>query len=149
MATIAGFPYREVEFNDTGCVVAPDRARQCVKEAPQQKITDLFVYSHGWNNDYTTARKHYQRFFEVARGVLTARVGATAGSGVGIVGVLWQSILFPDDQPQAVAGGAAGLDDALESSDPIVELKKVFADQRVTLDELGHCSTSSPKASML
>jgi hypothetical protein len=146
MATIAGFPYWELEFNDNGRLAAPDHARRCITEVTKQKITDLFVFSHGWNNDHTLARELYRRFFEVARRVLTARSGPAVGSGVGIVGVLWPSILFPDDQPIAPAGGAAGVGDTARSDDPIAELKKVFPDQSMILDELGRLLDEQPES---
>jgi hypothetical protein len=65
--------------------------------------------------------------------------------GVGIVGVFWPSILFPDDQP-TIAGGAAGADEELELKDPIVELQKVFVRQRMTLEELGRLLKEQPES---
>jgi hypothetical protein len=57
METFAGFPFWEVKFDDMGHMITRDHPLACMKEMRQQKITDLFVVSHGWNNDYKTARE--------------------------------------------------------------------------------------------
>lgn len=57
-------------------------------------ITDVFVFSHGWNNGVASARALYAEMFTLLRDQL----GATAPSTL-FVGVLWPSLLFPDDDP--------------------------------------------------
>jgi hypothetical protein len=147
MKTIAGFPYWELEFDSVGKETTQSFASKCIEEASKQRIADLFIFSHGWNNDRTAARSLYERFFEVIRRILTARrVSAPLGSAVGIVGVLWPSILFPDDQPQTSSGGAAALLDASGSTNVFVELKKVFPNETVTLEKLELLLAEQPES---
>ena len=57
-------------------------------------ITDLFVLSHGWNNGVDSARNLYQGMF----GLLADQLGGHA-EHCAAVGVVWPSLLFPDDDP--------------------------------------------------
>ncbi len=67
--------------------------------------TDLFIISHGWNNDDEDARNLYKRFFESFAAV--AEPADLAGRKFAILGVLWPSKKF--DQLVAVStdGGVA------------------------------------------
>ncbi|HEX9965840.1 MAG TPA: hypothetical protein VGB04_12765 [Allosphingosinicella sp.] len=57
MQSIAGFPFLPLEFTKDG---RPDSAqRQAMLAAAAGElagVTDLFVLSHGWNNDMGEAR---------------------------------------------------------------------------------------------
>ncbi len=145
METIAGFPYWEAEFDGDGRPVDPQLASRRATEFAQRNLTDLFVFSHGWNNDRSDARQVYRRFFESARRVLDAHPGPAPRGRLGIVGVIWPSILFPDDAPTEAAGGAASLDGTPPSSDPIPELAKVFPDRLATLAALGALLQDQPE----
>ena len=145
MQTIAGFPYWEVEFGEDGRSLDPQQTARRVEEIAQRSLTDLFVFSHGWNNSRSDAREVYRRFFEAARRVLD-RHPAPPGTRPGITGVLWPSILFPDDVPEEAAGGAASLDGKAVSGDPIPELEKVFPDRRETLEALGQLLRERPES---
>src|SRR5271166_5696001 len=57
-------------------------------------ITDLFVFSHGWNDGVISARQLYQAMF----GLLADQLGSHLSSSAA-VGVIWPSLLFPDDDP--------------------------------------------------
>ena len=75
-------------------------------------MTNLFVVSHGWNNQVADARSLYQRLFPI----IQAQAGAEPPlPTIGFVGVIWPAIDFPDD-PGTPAGpigiGAQGADDA-------------------------------------
>ncbi len=128
--------------DEDGRAVKPDAAASCAREVAAQQITDLFVFSHGWNNAPHDARSLYERFFASARSVLSARP-AQAGKKPAIVGVIWPSILFPDDEPLAVATDAASLD-ADRDGDAIHELKKAFRDKTLVLDEIGRLLEERP-----
>ena len=145
MQTIAGFPYWEVEFDSDGRPRDPQQVSRRVDEIAQRNLTDLFVFSHGWNNERSDAREIYRRFFESARRVLDAHAGPAPGSRAGIVGVLWPSILFPDDAPTAEAGGAASIDSPGAVADPIAELAKVFPKRLATLEALGQLLRDQPE----
>src|SRR5262249_33715896 len=58
-------------------------------------VHDVFFFSHGWNNSFTGARNLYRDMFTMIAGMLTPE----QLSATGFVGVLWPSLLFPDDGP--------------------------------------------------
>src|SRR6188472_2361257 len=109
---IAGRPHWEVGFDERG---NPDQGEVAalLAELPGQDLTDLLVFSHGWNSSRDQARRLYQRYFEQVPGLL-AQGGGQAK--VGTLGVVWPSKRWADEpDPTAAAGGgggAAGLGDA-------------------------------------
>ena len=63
--TIAGLPFWEVRFDSDG---DPDgEADVFIKEIGEKGITDLFVFSHGWNNSPDVARRLYNGWFSQLR----------------------------------------------------------------------------------
>ncbi|HYN28432.1 MAG TPA: hypothetical protein VES95_00970 [Dermatophilaceae bacterium] len=114
---IAGLPFWEVRFDEQG---DPDAALEntLVTEARQRGVTDLVVFSHGWNNDASIAMRLYTAFFTVLAGQLQHR--RDAATTVGLVGVHWPARRWsdepiPDFVPVPAAapggGGAAALGD--------------------------------------
>src|SRR5688572_27750566 len=97
MDNIAGIPYFEIEFDKRGGI------KRDVN--PAGGFTDLFVISHGWNNDATEARTLYKKFFESFAKVAAAQFDMAAIKPA-IVGVFWPSKRFNEDL--AVSGGEAG-----------------------------------------
>ncbi|MBA3906300.1 MAG: serine-threonine protein kinase [Pseudonocardiales bacterium] len=91
---IAGLPFWEIEFDTEG---DPDPARRAtlLQEVPQHGITDLFVFSHGWNDDPATARRLYDGFFGVLAQQHAAHHPGTAT--VGLVGVMWPAERWSDE----------------------------------------------------
>ncbi|OKH98610.1 serine-threonine protein kinase [Streptomyces sp. CB02923] len=83
-------PYWELTFDADGDPDAGQRDR-LVAGAAQQRVTDLLVFAHGWNNDRSMATRLYQRFF--------APFPAMAGAGVrlGYTGVIWPAMRFSDE----------------------------------------------------
>jgi hypothetical protein len=78
MADIAGIPYVEAAFDKNGTL-----ENQVTLPAG---VTDLFVISHGWNNNAADARALYQRFFE--NFVAVAQPTDLPGRTFAIVGVI-------------------------------------------------------------
>lgn len=159
--TMAGFPYWQVSFDEQGQPAARSEIDTLLAELPGQALTDLFVFSHGWNNDVPAARATYGRFFQTMRDVLQTpgltfrRVGS-----IGTVGVIWPSMLWPDNGPAPAvgaaapsAGGAAALLGAPAPAAPPVSdaaifqtLRAVYATpaQRQALDELERLLATQP-----
>ncbi|MEV6103552.1 serine-threonine protein kinase [Streptomyces sp. NPDC051940] len=86
-------PYWELTFDAEGDVNKVQLTR-LEQQCAERGITDLVVFSHGWNNDRSIATRLYSRFFapfpELTR---------DAGDGVrlGYTGVLWPSMRFTDE----------------------------------------------------
>ena len=94
---VAGFPNFEVQFSKDGAVNTPSDLDDAVGFVKDKGLTDLFAFSHGWNNDMDDARALVANFFAKVRNVLDA--GAVAGLGgrtFGVLTVLWPSKKFAE-----------------------------------------------------
>ena len=128
METLHGFPYFRVEFNKTGKVVDPDQVKALTDFLGEGDTTDLFVISHGWNNDMKEAHNLYSNFFARVRQVLDD--GAVAGLEArkfAIMAVFWPSHKFAERE--LIPGGVASLespftDDLIEEQ--LEDMKRVF-----------------------
>jgi len=142
-ATVAGLPYWELGFDENGNRTDPAAAGRLAAETAAAGITDLFVFSHGWNNDQAHARRLYERFFTQLAQVAQAQ-GITAK--LGTAGIIWPSMRWTDEAEPAGEGGVS-----LRSrpSDPelVAGLKAVFTApaQRTAIDELTALLTERPR----
>lgn len=102
MAELSKFPYFEAEFDKKGKLVDESQVDDAVKELKRLVITDLIVFSHGWNNDLREARDHSKRFAASLRAAADRHLD---GRKTAILGVLWPSKKFADKQ--LIPGGAA------------------------------------------
>ncbi len=96
MTDINGLSYYEVDFNADGSLNTATGGGDGGLPAAVAGggITDLFVLSHGWNNGVDSARDLYQAMF----GLLADQLGGHLSSSAA-VGIIWPSLLFPDDDP--------------------------------------------------
>ena len=118
MTDISGLPYYEVDFNADGSLNTANGGGDGRLPAAVAAggIADIFVLSHGWNNGVNSARDLYVAMF----GLLAAQLGVHLTSSAA-VGVIWPSLLFPDDDPAtapAVPSTGAQLASALTPSFP-------------------------------
>jgi predicted alpha/beta hydrolase family esterase len=136
MSDIAGIPYVEAQFDKNGTLEREVNL--------PGGVTDLFVISHGWNNNSADARELYRRFFE--NFVAVAQPNDLTGRSFAIAGVIWPSKKF--DELVAVSGlpggaeGSASLSAADAGSrqaleEKIERMKETFAEpmQHQILDE--------------
>src|SRR6266446_10562462 len=94
MDKIAGIPYSQVHFDKNGALAE--------KFTLPPSLTDLFVISHGWNNDEPEAHDLYRGIFESFVAVL--QPSDAGGRQFGILGIIWPSKRF--DELVAVSGEA-------------------------------------------
>ena len=115
--TLQGFPFWTLEFNKDATPVDAGSLDAFVDEVGRGAFSDLYVFSHGWNNDRDSALDLYQRYLAEMRKIVSDKgVGAT----IGFAGVIWPSMLWPDDAASAamdteapvMSGGAVSLGDA-------------------------------------
>jgi hypothetical protein len=117
MTEIAGLPFWELTFDADG---DPDAVREDAlrAELPARGITDLIVFSHGWNNDHDIAMRLYEAFFSTLAAQLE-HMPAGRPTSVGLAGVLWPAQRWSDEPipdfaaaaARAGGGGAAALGD--------------------------------------
>jgi hypothetical protein len=138
MNDIAGIPYVEARFNKDGALENQNEVKL------PAGVTDLFVMSHGWNNDDAAARELYRKFFESFKAVEQAN--DLPGRSFAILGVIWPSKKFDElvaaSSPPGGAQGSASLHAADKASDQLLEaklesMKAFFTEpaQQKTLDE--------------
>ncbi|MEO8595707.1 MAG: hypothetical protein ABI759_20475 [Candidatus Solibacter sp.] len=96
MSDIAGIPYVEAQFDKNGILQNPVTL--------PAGVTDLFVMSHGWNNNAEDARGLYRRLF--TNFVAVAAPNDLPGRSFAILGVIWPSKAF--DELVAASGVPAG-----------------------------------------
>jgi hypothetical protein len=115
---IAGLPFWELTFDADGDQDAGSRDAFLagVRDAG---ITDLIVFSHGWNAAPGSARALYEKFFGLLAGQLD-QVPAGRPVTVGLAGVIWPAQRWSDepipDFPAAAAAGPAGAASLREAS---------------------------------
>jgi hypothetical protein len=91
---IAGLRYWELDFDKDGRLVDDGGLLNAASAGTCQ---DLVIFSHGWNSSRSSACALYTKMFELIAGMLPATRRATTE----VAGVLWPSLLFPEDEPAA------------------------------------------------
>ncbi|QZA08734.1 serine/threonine protein kinase [Mycolicibacter heraklionensis] len=136
MTTINGLPYYELDFNADGSLNSEaghgDGGLPAAVAAGG--IADLFIFSHGWNNGVDSARDLYHAMFSLLADQLGTHTATSAA-----VGVVWPSLLFPDDDP-ATAPPVPSTGSQLAAA-----LAPAFPDQQGHLDTLGLLLDSQPQ----
>ncbi len=90
---IDGLSYTEITFGAAGQLLDDGGLAAAAGAAG---VTDVFFFSHGWNNSTDSARSLYQGMFGLLAGQLGARKSRAAAAGI-----FWPSLLFPADDPTA------------------------------------------------
>jgi hypothetical protein len=143
----AAFPYWDITFDAGGAFVEPAAVDIMTAALGTQGITDLFLFSHGWNNTEAMARNMYQTFFAEMKTLLDAPAShAPGGVKVGTAGILWPARRW-DDEPLPGAGTpAAGVQQAPSDGQLVLVLKSVFttSQQQAALDEMAQLLTDRP-----
>jgi hypothetical protein len=96
----------------------------------------LFVFSHGWNTGVGSARDLYNDMF----GQLADQLGPHLGTSAA-VGVIWPSLLFPDDAP---ASSPAALVPST-GSQLATALAPAFPDRQQALTTIGQLLDDKPQ----
>lgn len=123
MATLAGFPYAEIQFTKEGIIFQPDAVNGLFHLLSELHITDLLVLSHGWNNDMEEARSLYQRLVTLVAAEIAKRP-ELALRKFAVAGVFWPSKKFAEEA--LIAGGnAASLTMATHADVLVDQLKEV------------------------
>ncbi|MFC6065818.1 hypothetical protein [Streptomyces ochraceiscleroticus] len=148
MAGVGVKPYWELTCDADGDVDQRQRDALLAGVA-RERLTDLVVFAHGWNNDRSTATRLYTRFFEPFPELL-----AGSGARVGYVGVIWPAMRFtdepiPDFDPSPPARATAG---ATAAGEPVLEdalrhqLAQAFPGRDMLLERLAQLLSERPDA---
>jgi hypothetical protein len=141
----------KITFDDEG---DPDPAaeQELGQQLADSQVTDLIVFSHGWNNDEAAATALYAQWVDL----LNAQLGPDRK--VGFLGVrwpsqLWRDVTIPDfDPPPGAAPGAAALTATTTadagsptlSPQQLQDLKTLFPQGAAELDEIASLLAADP-----
>jgi hypothetical protein len=166
---IAGLPFWELTFDADG---DPDKAQSqaMLAEVTTRETTDLFVFSHGWNNDRAVAKRLYDGFF----GLLAQQLGHAPGASAvnaGLAGVVWPSRRWsdepipdftprtPDDAhgndgtaalpPTATAPPLGGPLDPTLDPQTLTDLRELFPSAAPALDRMAELLATTPDQAAL
>jgi predicted alpha/beta hydrolase family esterase len=115
MNDIRGIPYHEARFDKKGNLEN--------SIASLAGITDLYVISHGWNNNADEARTLYREWFKNFDDI-TKDWPERASRKLCILGVIWPSKALDEIVAAAPSfGGAAGLGDLDAAAEETIKLK--------------------------
>ena len=104
-----GFDWFMLPFDKRGRCLGPQTRAHLVDRAADPTITDVFIFSHGWNNDWNVATRRYRSFID---GYLALR--RTGGLPLDqelnplLIGVFWPSTAL-------VFGSESGMDIAADA----------------------------------
>lgn len=111
MELMAERPYWRVSFTEKGVMASPDPGT-LVDEVVASGVADLFVISHGWATSVQSATQLYQSLLPM---IVAAAADEPRLGPVGLVGIFWPSLWFPDGPAAAPAPGGHALSDPVES----------------------------------
>ena len=95
----ATIPIFEVEFDKHGNVFDSSQVKAVLDSVSERRVTDLLVFSHGWNNDMADARQLYREFFRKAEEMLEKHHGHQLNTRrFAALAVLWPSKKFTDEE---------------------------------------------------
>ena len=103
-------PYYIIPFDKKGRCEGPETQRHLLDNAASH--SDIFLFSHGWNNDWQTATNHYENFIS---GFMKMRrdnnLPVPPNYRPLLVGVFWPSTALVKDDEQAPQMAADAVDD--------------------------------------
>ena len=131
----AALPYYVLPFDADGVCTGPQTFLHLLEAAAG--YSDIFLFSHGWNNDWAAATQRYEEFIQ---GVQSLRrehhLPVPAGYKPLLVGIFWPSQALAWFESEVGPGFAAG-------GDPAAQAAQADLLQRVLQD----IATALPKAS--
>jgi hypothetical protein len=107
-------PFYVLPFDKRGICEAPATRSRLLEDAATGRYTDIFVFSHGWNNDWPGAVKSYRRFIDGFMTMVQERqLALPARFRPLLVGIHWPSaaLTFGDEKAPSMA---AETDEALD-----------------------------------
>ena len=138
-------PYYIIPFDKNGRSDGPQTRAHLVDAVRNGRFTDVFLFSHGWNNDWTVATKRYEDFMNGYMAMRRAHGLPVANPYRPLlVGVFWPST--------ALTFGASEEGPEIAAGDPDAMDRAVAEERRPCARSLNSCqngawigSTSSPR----
>lgn len=99
-------PFYVLPFDKRGICEAPATRTRLLEEVATGRYTDIFLFSHGWNNDWPGAVRSYRRFIDGFMAMVQARqLTLPTPFRPLLVGIHWPSaaLTFGDEEAPAMA----------------------------------------------
>ena len=109
LANDTDLPYYVIPFDKRGTCEGPESRQHLIDHAGE--YSDIFLFSHGWNNDWKTATDRYESFYE---GYIAMRksldIAVRENYRPLMVGIFWPStaLVFEGEKAPSIASGAEG-----------------------------------------
>lgn len=96
-------PLYLLQFDKRGTPTSPATRAELIEAVRAGRYSDVYIFAHGWNNDFDASETLFKTFFQ---GFLGARPADPAWQPV-FVGIQWPSIaiVFPWEKGPQLAGG--------------------------------------------
>lgn len=98
-------PLSVIEFTKAGAVADQAELSEAMAMLEREQATDVLVLCHGWNNDMPAARRLYDR----VNSALSRLLPASTSARPVIIGILWPSVRWADEED--IAGGGVSVSD--------------------------------------
>jgi pimeloyl-ACP methyl ester carboxylesterase len=148
-------PYYIIPFDKKGACVGPATRAHLIESARTAGFTDIVIFSHGWNNDWSVATGRYEHFLKGYMDMRTAHdLPMPAGYKPMLVGVFWPStaLVFGEDEkgPAIAAGDPDAMDQAVaEQLEEVAALAEdLSADDTERLYELAQKVALDPNEAL-
>ncbi|WP_157546757.1 alpha/beta hydrolase [Hamadaea tsunoensis] len=105
-------PFYVLPFDRDGVCTGPLTREDLLDRVASPTVTDIFLFSHGWNNDWATAMGRYRSFI-AGFGQLVARYPINRPFRPVLVGVVWPStaLVLPWEAGPDIAAGTVSDED--------------------------------------
>ncbi len=137
-------PYAAVEFTKDGHVADPSQVTAALAMLDRVQATDVLVLAHGWNNDIGAAERLYTHLTDNLADLIPA--GSPARPAV--IGILWPSVRWADEDQ--LAGGGVSVGDDLTALTSAIAASVDDPELAARLSELaGRLDTTEGRAAFL
>jgi hypothetical protein len=123
---VGEMPWYMMPFDRDGVCTGPETRKHLMAAVAKEPFTDIYLFSHGWNNDWKDATDRYQSFIDGYSKLRAERkLELPEGYRPLLVGVFWPSIVLLTERekaPQILADGEPDEDVIVEEQERVAEL---------------------------
>ncbi|HUP21869.1 MAG TPA: hypothetical protein VNB06_02900, partial [Thermoanaerobaculia bacterium] len=129
-------PYYIIPFDKRGICQGPETRKNLIETLRSGSHSDVFLFSHGWNNDWTVATERYEDFIEGYR-ALRVEQGLPLPPGYRplLIGVFWPSTALVFGKKESGPGFAAVNETAAEADEAVAEERREIEELAADLDD--------------
>jgi Alpha/beta hydrolase len=119
-------PWYMVPFDREGICTGPETRKHLIAAISAHDYTDIYLFSHGWNNDWKAATDRYQSFIAgYSKLRIESQLPLPDPYRPLLIGLFWPSIVLlteAEQAPKILADGDPNEEQLIEESERIAEL---------------------------